>query len=89
MHSINMFHRDDPLRLENFEGSGADWLEQFKPYIADGQTIVVSPHKVYGPETNDLVLQLRKRNYQKSDSGGHVVKPLRGITLTRVAGTRL
>ena len=65
MHSINMFHRDDPLRLENFEGSGADWLEQFKPYIADGQTIVVSPHKVYGPETNDLVLQLRKRNFKK------------------------
>lgn len=65
MHSINMFNRVDPLRLDNFEGSGADWLEQFKPYIADGQTIVVSPHKVYGPETNDLVLQLRKRNIRK------------------------
>ena len=65
MHSINMFHRVDPLRLDDFEGSGADWLEQFKPYIADGQTIVVSPHKVYGPETNDLVLQLRKRNFRK------------------------
>ena len=65
MHSINMFNRVDPLRLDDFEGSGADWLEQFKPYIADGQTIVVSPHKVYGPETNDLVLQLRKRNIRK------------------------
>jgi nicotinamidase-related amidase len=25
----------------------------------------VSPHKVYGPETNDLVLQLRKRGIDK------------------------
>lgn len=65
MHSINMFNRVDPLRLDGFEGSGADWLEQFKPYIADGKTIVVSPHKVYGPETNDLVLQLRKRRFSK------------------------
>jgi len=39
----------------------ADWLELYKPYIQDGKTIVASPHKVYGPETNDLVLQLRKR----------------------------
>ena len=65
MHSINMFHRVDPLRLDDFEGSGADWLEQYKPYIRDGQTIVVSPHKVYGPGTNDLVLQLRKRKIGK------------------------
>jgi len=65
MHSIKMFDRVDPLSLENFEGSGADWLDRFKPYIADGQTIVVSPHKVYGPESNDLVLQLRKRKFSK------------------------
>jgi nicotinamidase-related amidase len=26
---------------------------------------VVSPHKVYGPESNDLVLQLRKRGIAK------------------------
>ncbi len=61
MHEIHMFDRKGPLNLENFEGSGADWLERYKPYIEDGETIVVSPHKVYGPETNDLVLQLRKR----------------------------
>jgi len=65
MHSNKMFDRVDPLSLKNFEGSGADWLDRFKPYIADGQTIVVSPHKVYGPETNDLVLQLRKRKFSK------------------------
>ncbi len=61
MHNINMFDRSDPLSVEGFEGSGADWLAQYKSYIEDGETVVSSPHKVYGPETNDLVLQLRKR----------------------------
>jgi nicotinamidase-related amidase len=45
-------------------------LEIYKPYINDGETIVVSPHKVYGPETNDLVLQLRKRGIDKIILGG-------------------
>ncbi len=65
MHHIGMFDRTGPLSLEGFEGSGADWLEIYKPFINDGETIVVSPHKVYGPETNDLVLQLRKRGIDK------------------------
>lgn len=65
MHDINMFDRDGALTLSGFEGSGADWLEQYKPLINDGKTIVASPHKVYGPETNDLVLQLRKRGISK------------------------
>jgi len=60
MHAMGMFDRTAPLSLEEFEGSGADWLEQYKRYIDDGQTVVTSPHKVFGPETNDLVLQLRK-----------------------------
>lgn len=70
MHAIKMFDRKDPLSLEGFEGSGADWLERYKPYIQDGQTIVVSPHKVYGPESNDLVLQLRKRGIDRVILGG-------------------
>ncbi len=65
MHDIHMFDRKGPLDLDGFEGSGADWLERYKPYIEDGATIVTSPHKVYGPETNDLVLQLRKRGIDK------------------------
>ncbi len=65
MHSIGMFDRKSPLDTHKFEGSGADWLEQYKPYIEDGATIVSSPHKVYGPETNDLILQLRKRGIDK------------------------
>ena len=70
MHEINMFDRTGALTLDGFEGSGADWLERFKPIIEDGKTIVASPHKVYGPENNDLVLQLRKRNINKVILGG-------------------
>ncbi len=65
MHKIGMFDRKDALSLEGFKGSGADWLERYKSYIQDGATVVTSPHKVYGPETNDLVLQLRKRKIDK------------------------
>lgn len=65
MHNIGMFDRKDPLSLEGFEGSGADWLDRYKTYIQDGLTVVASPHKVYGPESNDLVLQLRKRGVSK------------------------
>ena len=57
MHEIHMFGRKGALTTEGFSGSGADWLERYKPYIEDGSTIIASPHKVYGPETNDLVLQ--------------------------------
>jgi len=65
MHEIKMFERSGPLSLEGFAGSGADWLERYKPFIEDGKTVVASPHKVYGPENNDLLLQLRKRNIGK------------------------
>jgi nicotinamidase-related amidase len=64
------FARSGPLTLKGFLGSGADWLDRFKPYIEDGKTIVVSPHKVWGPQTNDLVLQLRKRGIGKIILGG-------------------
>lgn len=60
MHNIGMFDRPGPLDMSNFEGSGADFMEQYKPYIYDGKTVICSPHKVYGPEQNDLALQLRK-----------------------------
>jgi nicotinamidase-related amidase len=65
MHNISMFDRKGPLSLEGFEGSGPDWLESYKPYIEDGKTVVCSPHKVYGPQNNDLVLQLRKQLIDK------------------------
>lgn len=65
MHNINMFDRKDALSVEGFEGSGADWLEQYKQYIDGDNVIVTSPHKVYGPESNDLSLQLRKHGINK------------------------
>jgi hypothetical protein len=65
MHEIKMFDRRGPLSLDGVPGSGADWLARYKPFIEDGKTIMVSPHKIYGPENNDLVLQLRKRYISK------------------------
>jgi nicotinamidase-related amidase len=70
MHSIKMFDRAGALTADGFDGSGADWLELYKPLINDGKTIVASPHKVYGPESNDLALQLRKRGIDKIILGG-------------------
>ncbi len=65
MHEVGMFDRTGALNTEGFTGSGADWLERYKQFIEDGNTIITSPHKVYGPETNDLTLQLRKRGVSK------------------------
>ena len=70
MHEIRMFDRCGALSLDGFSGSGADWLERYKPFIEDGKTIVVGPHKVYGPENNDLILQLGKRNIRTVIVGG-------------------
>lgn len=70
MHNIGMFDRKGALNTEGFEGSGADWLDRYKKYINDGTTVVSSPHKIYGPETNDMVLQLRKRGIEKVILGG-------------------
>ena len=68
--AVNEFGRKGALTLDGFKGSGADWLERFKPYIEDGKTIVVSPHRIWGPESNDLVIQLRKRKISKIILGG-------------------
>lgn len=65
MHNIGMFDRKGALSVEGFEGSGADWLKEYKPFINDGETVVTSPHKIFGPETNDLALQLRKRGISR------------------------
>ncbi len=65
MHNINMFDRGDQLSTEGFEGSGADFLEPYKKYIEKDFVTVVGPHKIYGPEQNDLSLQLRKQKIDK------------------------
>lgn len=58
---LGIFRRADPVDSRGLEGSGADFLARYKPFILDGRTVVTSPHKVYGPESNDLLLQLRSR----------------------------
>jgi nicotinamidase-related amidase len=65
MHKITMFDRKGTLTIEGFENSGADWLDKYKKYIDGDNVIVTSPHKIYGPESNDLALQLRKHGYSK------------------------
>ncbi|MCB1755876.1 MAG: cysteine hydrolase [Gammaproteobacteria bacterium] len=57
---MQALHRDS-LDEKSFSGSGADYFEQYKPYIEDGETIQAAPHKMYGPESNDLIYQLRSR----------------------------
>lgn len=65
MHAIGMFDRQGPYTVDGFDGSGSDFMPEYKDQILDGETVVTSPHKIYGPETNDLVLQLRKRGISK------------------------
>lgn len=65
MHSIHMFDRKGQLNLDGFEGSGADWLPLYKPYLNGDNIVISNPHKIYGPESNDLALQLRKRGINK------------------------
>lgn len=62
MHNIHMFDRKSAYSMEGFDSSGADFMPEYKPYIFDGKTIVASPHKIFGPEHNDLALQLRKHH---------------------------
>lgn len=64
------FARSGPLDLTGFADSGADWLPEFRPYITSGDVTVASPHKVFGPQTNDLTLQLRKRLCRRVILGG-------------------
>jgi len=61
LNELHMFERSGPLTVDGLSGSGADFLEELKQFILDGSTIIVSPHKIFGPQTNDLALQLRKR----------------------------
>ena len=56
---LKVFARKDAVYAEGLAHSGADFLDRYKPYILDGKTVVSSPHKVYGPDSNDLLLQLR------------------------------
>ncbi|MEE6135331.1 cysteine hydrolase [Mycobacterium sp. 050128] len=61
MSNVGMFERRGAYTSDGFAGSGADFLPEYSHHIHDGRTVIASPHKIVGPESNDLVLQLRKR----------------------------
>lgn len=70
LNQVGAFKVDGPTAYKDFEGSGADFYGPLKAMILDGQTVITSPHKVYGPESNDLALQLRQRGIQTVILGG-------------------
>ncbi|MFT5714677.1 MAG: nicotinamidase-related amidase [Flavobacterium sp.] len=65
MHSKDMYKRTGRLDMTDFEDSGADFLDEFKKYISQENIILCNPHKIYGPQTTDLNLQLRKYKIEK------------------------
>lgn len=71
-HQIGLLNRKNTLSFEGFEGSGADFPERYKALICDGETIITSPHKAYGPASNDLLLQLRRRRVEQIILAGPV-----------------
>jgi nicotinamidase-related amidase len=70
--SIGFVGRKDPVDLEGFKGSRADYYEPFKKYLMDGRTCNCSPHKVFGCESNDVIKQLRMRKVEKVIMAGPV-----------------
>lgn len=71
-HRVGLVGRRDPLSVEGFEDSGADFPTRYKPYLCDGKTIVTNPHKAYGTSTNDLILQLRRLRIERVVLAGPV-----------------
>ena len=69
---MQALHRDNARDGKSFENSGADFYAPYKRYIYNGKTIVVAAHKMYGPESNDLIYQLRSRGIDTVILGGLV-----------------
>jgi nicotinamidase-related amidase len=72
LHSIGFCGRKDPVDLEGFQKSRADYYEPFKRYLMDGHTCNTSPHKHFGCEANDVIKQLRMRKVEKVIMAGPV-----------------
>jgi len=69
---IGFCGRKDPVDLEGFRGSRADYYEPFKKYLMDGHTCNTSPHKLFGCEANDVIKQLRLRRVEQVIMAGPV-----------------
>ena len=72
LRSIGFFGRKDPVDLEGFHGSRADYYEPFKKYLMDGHTCTTAPHKHFGCEANDMIKQLHMRKVDKVIMAGPV-----------------
>ena len=68
-HSVGLFDAGD---AKNGKGAskGIDIYKAYEKYLSKDNVTIVSPHKIFGPESNDLVLQLRKRKINKVILGG-------------------
>ena len=82
---VTLFDRKGALTLDGFRNSGADFMPEFKPYIEDGKTIVASPHKLYGPQSNDVMLQLNKQRVDKIVLAGMAGSVVAAIAVTPIA----
>lgn len=78
-HVVGMCNRPGALTVADFRGSGADFPPELRPYIEDGKTIICSTLKLYGPQANDLALQLRKQRVGQVIHRGDGGEPVRGI----------
>jgi nicotinamidase-related amidase len=72
LRSIGFCGRKDPVDLEGFHGSRADYYEPFKKYLMDGHTCTTAPHKHFGCEANDMIKQLHMRKVDKVIMAGPV-----------------
>jgi nicotinamidase-related amidase len=71
-HRVGLLDRASALSGDGLAGSGADFPDRYKPYLLDKNTIVTSPHKVYGASTNDMILQLRRYRIEQIILAGPV-----------------
>ena len=79
MHEIDMFGRGGALDLDGFKGSGADWLERYKPWIEDGKTVVTTrsmgPRTTISPCNCASVASTRFRAISRARRSGPVALP--------------
>ena len=64
--SVGLMTKETPTKDHIGTGTaGADIYNLYKKYVENGNVIITSPHKIFGPESNDLILQLRKHKIDK------------------------
>ena len=76
MHAVGMFDREGALTTSGLDGSGADWHEPLRDLIEHDNCVIASPHKVYGPESNDLVAPAPQAWHRQGDPRRNVGEPV-------------